>query len=485
MSRFDLAGISFDITPGEILYARRVMMDNKTISHFRILELINEGGMGKIYLAEDTVLQRKVVLKFLPSHLTTNTHLVDRFKREAQAAAALTHPNIVTIYERGEHGGQFYIAMEYIDGINLNELLEEREVSIRKALVIAIQASRGLRKAHGVGIIHRDIKPANIMIDKDGWVKILDFGLAKLTEHTRITEYGVRMGTAPYISPEQLRGDELAPSSDIFSLGVILYQLITRRHPFSGDSDEEIMYSILNREPEPLRRYADNVTVRLQDMVDRALKKDAAQRYHESDDFLSDLKREIKFYANQTASTAAKSLPAGSSPGKPKRQSMLAGLARTRWGRVLVKWLRSSLAPQNIRIKNVVIPVWRLFIIIILLAISVSVYSLQERLHRAQTPFSPIQTLVEVKQTTMLLDKIDNFSRQNLIAMDNHIDFAYLDHCYLFIVDSLEVLDVFAVRDNLFCSLSSKERFTTPPNKFSGNRKIWVQDLTVQKSSLQ
>ncbi len=181
-------------------------MISKTISHYKILEKLGMGGMGEVYLAEDTKLDRKVALKFLPSHLTKDKEAVERFKREAKAAAALNHPNIVTIHEIGEHEGQTYIAMENVDGNSLREEIEKGPIAVDKVIDIAKQICEGLKDAHSEGIIHRDIKPENILIDKSGRVRVLDFGLARIKGFSKITKESSTLGTVNYMSPEQIRG---------------------------------------------------------------------------------------------------------------------------------------------------------------------------------------------------------------------------------------------------------------------------------------
>jgi len=450
------------------------------ISHFKILKKIDEGGMGKIYLAEDTVLNRQVALKFLPSNFTSNKQLIDRFKREARAAAALKHPNIVTIHELAKYQEQFYIAMEYVDGISLCSLMEQREISVDNALAITIQICRGLRKAHQAGIIHRDIKPANVMIDKDGWVKILDFGLAKLTENTSITKLGVRMGTAPYTSPEQLRGEELGPGSDIFSLGVLLYQLLTGAHPFDGSTEEEILYSILHKTQKPLHRYKPDISPGLQRIVEKALRKDPKKRYRTTDEILTDLKKQKRSYSRKVK------------PKKPMMEVITlnirdietnvfrVGMAKFKASFILLL-IRSKLSARKISVAKVAVPLALSLLLIVTIFLSVSFPGLRQKLfQRTPAQFSPIQTLVKLKETPALLHSFEKFRRQNLISVGSSVDFALLENCYLFVVDSLKVLDVFEIRDNLMCSLNSREKFAAPPKEFSGKTKIWIQDLTVK-----
>ncbi len=228
-------------------------MIGKTISHYRILEKIGSGGMGEIYLAEDTKLERKVALKFLPRAMTADTEARTRFEREAKAAAALNHPNIVTVYEIGEHEGQVFIAMEYVEGRTLKDMISvgtgcDLSLPIAQIIDIATQIASGLAAAHAKGIVHRDIKPQNIVIDNDGHVKVLDFGLAKLKGVSPLTKESFTYGTVHYMSPEQALGKEVDPRSDIWSLGVVMYEMASGELPFRGEYDQAVIYSILNEE---------------------------------------------------------------------------------------------------------------------------------------------------------------------------------------------------------------------------------------------
>jgi serine/threonine protein kinase len=210
-------------------------MDGITISHYEVLDKIGEGGMGEVYLALDKQLERKTAIKVLSAGSSFSEEIKKRFKREAQAAAALNHANIVTIYELGEFEDRPYIVMEYVAGQSLRDVLaKNKKLSVQDAVDTAIQVCEGLNKAHQAGIVHRDIKPENIIRDADGTIKILDFGLAKLKGATKLTKETVRMGTVHYMSPEQVSGEETDPRSDIFSLGVVLYELLTGNFPFKG-----------------------------------------------------------------------------------------------------------------------------------------------------------------------------------------------------------------------------------------------------------
>jgi serine/threonine protein kinase/predicted Zn-dependent protease len=286
-------------------------MIGQTISHYKILEKLGEGGMGIVYKAHDTKLDRDVALKFLPHYLTSDPSEKERFYHEARAAAALTHQNIAVVHEIGEHdnpagaGKQVFIAMEYVEGKTLKQFIGAEPPSIKKVLEIGIQICEGLAVAHEKGVVHRDIKPENIIVTSKGQAKITDFGLAKLKGGTKLTKAGSTLGTAAYMSPEQARGEEVDHRSDIFSFGVVLYEMLTIHLPFRGEHIAAIQYSILNEEPQPLTRYNEKVTDELQHIISKALEKDRDDRYQHIDDLLSDLRRERKKleYAKATYAT--------------------------------------------------------------------------------------------------------------------------------------------------------------------------------------
>jgi len=269
-------------------------MIGKTISHYKILEKLGEGGMGVVYKAQDTKLDRLVALKFLPPHLTSEFEEKERFIHEAKAASALNHTNITTIYEIDEFEGQMFIVMEYVEGRTLKQVIEKEALSIKKVLDIGIQICEGLAMAHEKGIVHRDIKSDNIMLTPRGQVKIMDFGLAKLKGATKLTKTRSTLGTLAYMSPEQAQGEEVDQRSDIFSFGVVLYELLTQHLPFGGEHQAAVIYSIINEEPQPIARFNNQVSAKLEDMVFKALAKDREERYQHADELLADLRRERK-----------------------------------------------------------------------------------------------------------------------------------------------------------------------------------------------
>ena len=269
-------------------------MIGKTISHYKILEKLGEGGMGVVYKAQDIKLDRLVALKFLPPHLTSEPVEKERFIHEAKAASALNHPNITTIHEIDEFEDQMFIVMEYCEGRTLKQVIEKETLSIKKVLDIGIQVCEGLAVAHEKGIVHRDIKSDNIMLTPRGQVKIMDFGLAKLKGATKLTKTRSTLGTLAYMSPEQAQGEEVDKRSDIFSFGVVLYELLTGRLPFEGEHPSAVIYSIINEEPQPVARYNNQVSSELERLVFKALAKDKEERYQHIDDLLADLRREKK-----------------------------------------------------------------------------------------------------------------------------------------------------------------------------------------------
>jgi serine/threonine protein kinase/Tfp pilus assembly protein PilF len=264
-------------------------MIGKLISHYRIIEKIGEGGMGEVYLAEDLRLERKVAIKFLPQHLTKDKENVERFEREAKATAALYHPNIITIYEIAEDDNQTFIVMEYIDGQSLRTKIENGFSELDEILDITKQICGGLSEAHKADIVHRDIKPENILIDRSGHVKILDFGLAKLKGVSKLTKETSTLGTIHYMSPEQVQGQEVNHRSDIWSLGIVFYEMLTRKLPFKGDYEQAVIYSIMNDEPESPSNIKYEIPVELDPIIKKILNKNPQQRYQNIDGLISDL----------------------------------------------------------------------------------------------------------------------------------------------------------------------------------------------------
>jgi len=275
-------------------------MIGQNVSHYTIVEKLGEGGMGVVYKAHDTKLDRTVALKFLPPHLTATDEDKQRFIREAKAAAALNHPNICTIHSIEEHEGQQFISMEYVDGLTLREKMRSSPLgkgglqgglSVEETINYTIQIAEALEEAHSKGIIHRDIKPENIMVHSKNRIKVMDFGLAKLRGAMNLTKTGTTFGTVPYMSPEQIRGGDVDHRSDIFSFGIVLYEMLTGHTPFRGDHEAAMLYSIVNEEPQPVSSSVPDVSSQLENLIERTLEKDPSDRYQSMEDLLSDLRR--------------------------------------------------------------------------------------------------------------------------------------------------------------------------------------------------
>ena len=265
-------------------------MIGKTLSHYQIIEKVGEGGMGVVYKAHDTKLDRTVALKFLPHHLAADKTDKQRFTHEARAASALDHPNICTIHEIDEAPqGLLFIVMSYYEGETLKSRIEQGPLKVEEALDIAIQVAKGLAKAHTHGIVHRDIKPANVIITKDGVAKIVDFGLAKLGGGTLLTKTGTTIGTVAYMSPEQAQGDKVDHRTDIWSLGVVLYEMITGQRPFRSDYEQALLYLIINNEPDPITKLRKDISPGLDQIAGHALAKRVDDRYQSMEEFREDL----------------------------------------------------------------------------------------------------------------------------------------------------------------------------------------------------
>ena len=278
------------VTKTFITPADRLQTGSTLAGRYNIIKELGRGGMGVVYKAEDTKLKRTVALKFLPPELTHIPEVKERFVREAQAAAALDHPNICTVYEFDEAEETTFISMAYIEGKSLKKKSDSGPLELDEALKIAMQVAEGLQEAHKKGVVHRDIKSANIMVTERGQAKIMDFGLARMTGGTLITQEGTTMGTIAYMSPEQARGEEVDHRTDIWSLGVVLYEMFCGQLPFKGERDQSVVYSILKEKPKPITDIKAEIPVSIGQVVDKALEKDPDKRYQQIEKLLDDLK---------------------------------------------------------------------------------------------------------------------------------------------------------------------------------------------------
>lgn len=321
-------------------------MIGSTLGNYKILEKLGEGGQGTVYKAIDSKLGRTLVIKVLPAELTAKEANLKRFEREARLASALDHPNICTIFDLNEVDGIHYIAMQYIEGRNVRQLVNGRPLSLESALSIAVQTADALAAAHSRGIIHRDIKAGNVMVTPTGQVKVLDFGLAKLLDedaartsgihHTEITEVGIPYGTATYAAPEQARGDRVDARADIFSTGVLLYEMLAGTWPFRGNTAVEVRHAVLNDEPEPLAKVRPGrVPPQLQTILDKALAKDPRHRFQKIYYFANDLRAVIRELGSDALpdETTAPVAPTHMSPGSPVKRAL--------------RWLTGSLTGES------------------------------------------------------------------------------------------------------------------------------------------
>ena len=269
-------------------------MVGPTISHYKITEKLGEGGMGTVYKAEDLKLARTVALKFPTPHLLKDEEARQRFEREARAAAALNHPNICTIHEIDEVDGKTFLAMEFIEGESLDEKIEQAPLPLKEALGVAQQIAKGLEAAHEKGVVHCDIKRANVMVDAKGHATVMDFGLALLTQGSKLTKLDTTVGTVAYMSPEQAQGMEVDQRTDIWALGCVVYEMVCGRRPFKGVYEQALVYEIVNQEPEPLTGLRTGVPMELERIVTKALAKDRGARYQHVDEMLADLRTLLK-----------------------------------------------------------------------------------------------------------------------------------------------------------------------------------------------
>ena len=323
-------------------------MIGSTLGNYKILEKLGEGGQGTVYKAIDSKLGRTLVIKVLPAELTSKEANLKRFEREARLASALDHPNICTIFDLNEINGIHFIAMQYIEGRNVRQLVNGRPLSLESALSITLQTAEALSAAHSRGIIHRDIKAGNVMVTPTGQVKVLDFGLAKLLDedaartsgihHTEITEVGVPYGTATYAAPEQARGDRVDSRADIFSTGVLLYEMLTGTWPFQGQTAIEVRHAVLNEEPKPIaERRPGRLPPRLQEIINKALAKDPRNRYQKISYFAEDIKSVMR----ELGSESLPGIDESTTPVAPKHLTPRNPVTRA------LRWLSGAKSSEN------------------------------------------------------------------------------------------------------------------------------------------
>jgi serine/threonine-protein kinase len=333
---------AFEVAPELVANDKAGGLVGTLIGHYRIESLIGVGGMGEVYLARDERLGRKAALKLLPDNLTTDEAQLSRFKNEARSASALNHPNILTVYEISAEGDRQFIAMEFIEGATLRASITSGRINPHAALEIAVQVASALAAAHQAGVVHRDIKPENIMLRPDGYVKVLDFGIAKLTEHrpasddhttettaTLQTRPGLVLGTARYMSPEQARGQKVDARTDIWSLGVVLYEMVGGRPPFPGETPSDCIAAILTTEPPPLSGVLADVPLKLESILQKALRKNSDERYQTIKEMLAELR--ILKAKLETEGSLSQTRPGGDSNAseikRPKRDVLITVVA--------------------------------------------------------------------------------------------------------------------------------------------------------------
>src|SRR5690348_8540391 len=330
-------------------------MLGKTLRNYRITEKLGVGGQGAVYKAVDNKLGRTVVIKVIPPELSAKQTNLKRFEREARLASSLDHPNICTIFDLDEQDGMHFIAMQYVEGKNVRQLVAGRPLELKTAVLIGVQVADALAAAHSRGIIHRDIKSGNVMVTSSGQVKVLDFGLAKLLDddqaatrgihHTELTEIGVPYGTATYAAPEQARGDRVDKRADIFSLGVLLYEMLTGTWPFRGKTTIDVRHAVLHDPPRPIPELrSDPIPARLQQIIDKALAKEPKDRFQNMDDFRTELRQ--VFHELDASASGYQSV----TPEPPRHLAGARPFSRAvRWLKSITKTESPTTAPTFVR----------------------------------------------------------------------------------------------------------------------------------------
>jgi len=330
-----------DLAAGLLAESQARLVVGQSVGHYKVMALLGAGGMGEVYLAQDTRLHRRVALKLLPASFSQDQDQVRRFQREAHVVSALNHPNIITVYEIGETEGLRFIVTEFVDGETLRDVIARGDYDLHRVVKTILQVAEALVAAYRAGIVHRDIKPENIMVRRDGYVKVLDFGLAKATEERKQTDGlappqisyrvsttpGLVMGTVNYMSPEQARGHSVDSRTDIFSLGVVLYEAATGHMPFEGETRNDVLIAIAGQDPPPLTEYLSEAPIELQQILDKALRKKPEDRYQTIAEMRRDLEQLKETLSTGTTrgqpSPTTDPIPARPTSGTERRRASL------------------------------------------------------------------------------------------------------------------------------------------------------------------
>ena len=441
------------------------------VLHYQIQKKLGEGGMGIVYLARDTRLERDVAIKFLPRQISANDNELERFKIEARAAAALNHPNITQIYAIEEHddpqrGQEYFIVMEFVAGKELQQVLTEKKLNIDEVIDFALQIGAGLKAAHEAGVIHRDIKSANIMITADDRVKIMDFSLAKKQGGPQMTVQGTSMGTIAYMSPEQTQGSSVDHRADIWAFGVVLYEMISGGLPFQGGYEQAIIYSILNEPAPPLNELRPDVPDSLVDLVAKCMAKDPEQRFQNMKNVLHHLR-------------SARGLPAG----EPVQ-------AQPKVHQTESQDKQAISADSDIKIKTdkkILIGA----VTAVIITVTVILWYLSGK--TGETPVQAGQTQTEIKETMTVpetvrdllslnrtadfLPRLNEYRNAMQISVGKRSDFEPADGCFVFVMDNESVQDAFRYSGNRFTSLITEQEYSSLSESYSGKTQVWIRDL--------